>query len=240
MGFVRPGSLVVSSKITKCRSRHIISSCSAIVQAPYGGFVAHHHAVPLYGRARGLTPQSRRQIAASCNLRLTSNVRPRVMLGCITVPLRVFSVRSLQMQCSRSVCGPSVLRRPASLTLSSRRARSWPWLAERAASAQEVQLQLGLSVLRRPARQPRHIEPAANSRASVGVCSAWFGGCVQQNHQMQATPHNFKAQCLRSGSVRRVCGTSSRRAAVRQSPWPNPSVEPTNCGKPQLAAHLER
>ncbi len=162
------------------------------------------------------------------------------MLGCITVPLRAFSVHSLQIQSSWSVCGPSVLRRPANLTLSSGRARSWPWQADRAASAQEVQLQLGLSVLRRPARHPRHIEPAANSRASVGVCSVWFAGRVQQNHQMQVTPHHFKAQCLRSGSVRRVCGTSSRRAAVRQSPWPNPSVEPTKCSKLHFAAHLER
>ena len=33
------------------------------------------------------------------------------------------------------------------------------------------------------------------------------------------------------------------KIAVRlqvEEPTPNPSVEPTNCGKPQSAAHLER
>ena len=189
-----------------------------------------------------LTPQSRRQIAASCNLRLTSNVRPRVMLGSITVPLRAFSWRSLQIQSSRSVCGPSVLRRAANLTLFSGRVQSVPCprQLEREGSTQEVQLQLGLSVLRRPARQPRQIERLANSRGSVGVCSAWLAGLVQQNHQTQVTSPHLQTRCLRSGSVRKVCGTSSRRAAVRQSPWPNHSVEATNCSKLQFAPHLER
>ena len=193
-------------------------------------------------RRCGLTPQSRRQIAASCNLRLTSNVRPRVMLGCITVPLRAFSWRSLQIQSSRSVCGPSVLRRPANLTLFSGKVQSVPCprQLERAGSTQEVQLQLGLSVLRRPAHQPRHIEPTKSNQSSFRVCSAWLAGRVQQNHQMQVTPHHLQLQRHCSGAVWRVRGTSPRRAAVRQSPWPNTSVEATNCSKLQFAPHLER
>ncbi len=158
------------------------------------------------------------------------------------LPLRVATLRSLETRSSRSVCGPSVLRRPAGLT-------SKPHLKFRIASYGQGQLvsrsglfqpQLGLSVLRRPALQPRHIEPLENSRSGAGVCSAWLARWAKQNHQMQVTQLRLQLQRLCSGSVVRVRGTSPRRAAVRQSPWPNPSVEPTKCSKLHFAAHLER
>ncbi len=158
------------------------------------------------------------------------------------VPLRVFTWRSHQMRSSRSVCGPSVLRRPAGLTskLQTEFRMSRFDHGRFVLNPGFVQRRLGLSVLRRPARQPRHIEPTANSRSSVGVCSAWLAGRVQQNHQMQVMSPHIQARCLRSSSARNGRGTSVRCACVRQSPWPNTSVELTNCSKLQFAAHLER
>ena len=158
------------------------------------------------------------------------------------VLLRAFSWRSLQVQNSRSVCGPSVLRRSAHLTLSSLEVHSTSrqQQVQSSGSRKVVRRQRGLSVLRRPAHQPGHIERSPNSRLSVGVCSGWLAGHVQQNHPMQVTSLHLQPQCLRSGSAMRVRGSSARRASVQQSPWPNPSVEATNCSKLQFAPHLER
>ncbi len=191
---------------------------------------------------RCLTPRSKRQIAASCNLRLTSNVRPRAMSSCATVPLQSFSWCSPEIRSSRSVCGPSVRWRPANLTakLQTKTMDSRFVHGQRSSNVELVQRRFGLSVLRRPAHQPRHIEPTESNRSSFRVCSAWLAGRVQQNHQMQVTPHHLQPQRNCSGTVWRVRGTSPRRSAVRQSPWPNTSVEATNCSKLQFAPHLER
>ncbi len=183
-----------------------------------------------------------RQIAASCNLRLTSNVRPRTVFTRFAVPLRVAMLLLLERQSSRSVCGPSVLRRPAGLTSKLHLKYETARFGQGHLVSQHgfVRPRCGLSVLRRPAHQPRHIEPLANSRSRAGVCSAWLARRAKQSHQMQVTPLPLQLQRLCSGSVVRVRGTSPRRAAVRQSPWPNPSVEATNCSKLQFAPHLER
>ncbi len=159
-----------------------------------------------------------------------------------TVPLRSFSWSSPEIRSSRSVCGPPVRWRPANLTtkLQTKTMDSRFVHGQRSSNVEFVQRRLGLSVLRRPAHQPRHIEPTENSPSSFRVCSAWLAGRVQQNHQMQVTPHHLQLQHHCSGSVVRVRATPPRRAAVRQNPWPNPSVEPTKCSKLHFAAHLER
>jgi hypothetical protein len=166
------------------------------------------------------------------------------MLRCLAVPLRVFSWRSLQIQSNQSVCGPSVLRRPAGLTskaqLTIELAQSFSVHSGAGAPHGSVELRFGLSVLRRPAHQPGHIVRLRNSRMSVGVCSAWLAKHIQKNGQMHYTSAHLHRQCLRSGAAMRVHGSSARHACVRQRPWPNPSVEATNCSKLQFAPHLER
>ena len=148
--------------------------------------------------------------------------------------------RSAQMQSSQSVCGPSVLRRPASLTLKSKQTQDEASRSPRRLKVQRnsrrrfVRLQLGLSVLRRPAQQPRHIK-------AVGVCAVKAAHRFAHNLEMatRAALHAFWLG-LAPGQAVSVHGHSSRCAAIQQSPWPNPSVELTNCSKLQFAAHLER
>ncbi len=195
-------------------------------------------------QASALTTRSRRQIAASCNLRLTSNVRQRVPRkamssrfvtarlapGSKTKPVllvrhgskapepraNTMKYREPWSPSARAV-RPSAASEPIEVTFTKYQTPACR-SASTGAGVARVGLSMRILVLRAkrfsPGKQPKCKHNTV--MASASAASPRFGGFVVTGQRHRPL----------SGSEPKTL--------------PNPSVEPTKCSKLHFAAHLER